>query len=300
MVTVDSKGRIVLPREVRDRLGIRPGSEVAVTAEDGRANPDRRRESEIEGTGPPRDDDTTIVAHRGHVAEHPENTIAAIVAAASVADAVEIDVRGSAGGEPVVLHDATLRRLTSARGRVAETSSEALADLDVLRSGESIPTLRDVLAALPADLDLVLDLKVPGLAADLVALADEFDHDILVSSAVPHVLREVRDVDSEVPLATILQERLVNRPLRPFVPGLPSWLYAPEDVAGIVESAMALDCEAIHPRYELCLRTDLVSRAHAADLRVVPWTITRRREFEALRAVGGDGVITDVPAELVC
>lgn len=36
MVTVDSKGRIVLPSEVRDRLGLGPGSEVEVTAEDER------------------------------------------------------------------------------------------------------------------------------------------------------------------------------------------------------------------------------------------------------------------------
>lgn len=36
MVTVDSKGRIVLPSEVRDRLEVGPGSEVVVTTEDGR------------------------------------------------------------------------------------------------------------------------------------------------------------------------------------------------------------------------------------------------------------------------
>jgi AbrB family looped-hinge helix DNA binding protein len=37
MVTVDSKGRIVLPQEVRDRLGIGPGTEVDVHEEDGKA-----------------------------------------------------------------------------------------------------------------------------------------------------------------------------------------------------------------------------------------------------------------------
>ena len=37
MVTVDSKGRIVLPQEVRERLGITPGTEVEIHADDGRA-----------------------------------------------------------------------------------------------------------------------------------------------------------------------------------------------------------------------------------------------------------------------
>ena len=47
MAKVDSKGRIVLPKEVRERLGITPGTEVDINEEDGRAvvepedNPDQ-------------------------------------------------------------------------------------------------------------------------------------------------------------------------------------------------------------------------------------------------------------------
>lgn len=37
MTTVDSKGRVVLPKEVRERLGITPGTEVEVREEDGKA-----------------------------------------------------------------------------------------------------------------------------------------------------------------------------------------------------------------------------------------------------------------------
>ena len=37
MATVDSKGRIVLPQEVRERLGITPGTEVEIHEEDGKA-----------------------------------------------------------------------------------------------------------------------------------------------------------------------------------------------------------------------------------------------------------------------
>jgi len=44
MVTVDSKGRIVLPKEVRDRLGIEAGSEVEVRTDDGRAVIEPERE----------------------------------------------------------------------------------------------------------------------------------------------------------------------------------------------------------------------------------------------------------------
>lgn len=37
MVKVDSKGRIVLPQELRERLGLTPGTEVGVHEEHGRA-----------------------------------------------------------------------------------------------------------------------------------------------------------------------------------------------------------------------------------------------------------------------
>lgn len=37
MVTVDSKGRVVLPQKVRERLGITPGTEVEIHEEDGKA-----------------------------------------------------------------------------------------------------------------------------------------------------------------------------------------------------------------------------------------------------------------------
>lgn len=88
MVTVDSKGRIVIPAEVRDRLGLRPGSEVAVSAEDDRvivepedspeqvmddlerlieaaaANRDDRRDGAAEGMGLALDDDTIAATQR--------------------------------------------------------------------------------------------------------------------------------------------------------------------------------------------------------------------------------------------
>lgn len=37
MAKVDSKGRIVLPKEVRERLGITPGTEVDIHEENGKA-----------------------------------------------------------------------------------------------------------------------------------------------------------------------------------------------------------------------------------------------------------------------
>ncbi|MXR40755.1 AbrB/MazE/SpoVT family DNA-binding domain-containing protein [Halobaculum sp. WSA2] len=69
MATVDSKGRIVLPQEVRERLGMTPGTEVEILEEDGKAvvepedDPERileRMERLVEETASERGETTPI------------------------------------------------------------------------------------------------------------------------------------------------------------------------------------------------------------------------------------------------
>ena len=63
-----------------------------------------------------------VVAHRGASSTHPENTVAAFDAAvASGADVVELDVRLTSDGVPVVLHDANLSATTEGTGLVHQT-----------------------------------------------------------------------------------------------------------------------------------------------------------------------------------
>lgn len=235
-----------------------------------------------------------LIAHRGCARENPENTIRAIETTSTVADAVEVDVRRCKTGELVVLHDERLDRLTTEHGRVDQTPCDTVMDLEVGDSGETIPLLKEVFEAVPSAVTLVLDVKEPGLVGDILTLNSEYDHELLLSSFHPPILEEIRTTDPAASTAYIVRESTVNRLFRPALPGLPSWLYAPEDVPGLIEKTVALDCEAIHPRYELCLQTDLVQQAHEADLRVAPWTITTRREFDALQAVGVDAVISDI------
>ena len=53
-----------------------------------------------------------LVAHRGDPVAHAENTLQAIAhAVAEGLEVVEVDLRLSAEGEPVLLHDSTLERL---------------------------------------------------------------------------------------------------------------------------------------------------------------------------------------------
>lgn len=235
-----------------------------------------------------------LVAHRGCAAENPENTIRAVETAAAVADAVEIDVRRCSTGELVVFHDARLSRVTQARGRLDQTPRDTVLGLEVNDSGETIPPLEAVFDAIPAHTDIFLDLKEPGLTDDILALHAQYDHALHLSSFHPAILATIRDTNPDIPTAIIVQDSIQNRTLRPIIPGAPDWLYLPENTTSVIEQAHALECEAIHPRYELCLQTDLVERAHDAGFLVRPWTITTQREYDALHETGVDAVISDI------
>ena len=68
-----------------------------------------------------------VVAHRGASVSHPENTLEAFEAAvAAGAEVLELDVRLSADGVPVVLHDPDVSRCTDGRGFVHELTLSQL------------------------------------------------------------------------------------------------------------------------------------------------------------------------------
>ncbi|HEY7614826.1 MAG TPA: glycerophosphodiester phosphodiesterase family protein, partial [Gemmatimonadales bacterium] len=72
-----------------------------------------------------------VIAHRGASAEAPENTLPAFEAATKGgADAFELDVRLTADGAPVVIHDATLDRTTDRMGPVRGLTLAELRSVD--------------------------------------------------------------------------------------------------------------------------------------------------------------------------
>lgn len=94
-----------------------------------------------------------IVCHRGANRFAPENTLAAArLAFDQGCGVLELDVRESADGELVVIHDATLERTSNGTGRVADHTLAQLRQLDAGLwfsphfAGEPIPTLAEMIA----------------------------------------------------------------------------------------------------------------------------------------------------------
>jgi glycerophosphoryl diester phosphodiesterase len=102
----------------------------------------------------------TAVAHRGDPYRVRENTIASLRSALALgADAVEIDVRLTRDGVPVLLHDETLKRLWAHDRPLLSLSSDEVRGL----TSDGVPTLVDALKE-TGDSRVMVDL--PGAADD--------------------------------------------------------------------------------------------------------------------------------------
>ncbi|MEF8775283.1 MAG: glycerophosphodiester phosphodiesterase [Haloarculaceae archaeon] len=220
------------------------------------------------------------IAHRGFAEAYPENTIAAVRGATrSGADAIEVDVRRSGSGDLVVCHDATVERVTDRTGAVADLSAEHLAGLDVLGSGEGVPTLDAVVAELPEDIGLNVEVKERGLVADV--------HETLAG------LEEwwLSSFDSEALAAA----RRAWSPTAGGRDSVPTALLVGPDAEDPIGTAVGLACRALHPHVDLCT-PEFVGAAHDAGLAVNAWTVRSERTARGLVDAGVDGVIADAPA----
>ena len=93
-----------------------------------------------------------IFAHRGYSTKAPENTIAAFdLAFQAGAHGIEIDVRLTNDGIPVVIHDRSVKRTTTTSGLIDRLTLHQIKSMDAGSwfsskfSGERIPTLEQVL-----------------------------------------------------------------------------------------------------------------------------------------------------------
>ena len=93
---------------------------------------DARREPKVlPKQAPPRARAPELVAHRGNVADFPENTLPALKSALDAGIGwIELDVQLSADRVPFVIHDATLERTTRASGDLRTLTADALAGVD--------------------------------------------------------------------------------------------------------------------------------------------------------------------------
>jgi glycerophosphoryl diester phosphodiesterase len=130
-----------------------------------------------------------VIAHRGNSMHAPEDTMESFRQGLALgADGIEFDVRLSADGVAVVIHDPTLDRTTNGTGLVADRTFDELRTLDAgyrftrdgglthpwRGRGIQIPTLDEVLRAFPQT-PCIIELKTPTATAALARALELHD-----------------------------------------------------------------------------------------------------------------------------
>lgn len=238
-----------------------------------------------------------VVAHRGASAYAPENTLSALrLGMAMAADQVEVDVRRTADGELVVVHDDDLARTTDAATvfpgrrsyRVGDCTLAELRQLDAgswkadAYAGEPIPTLAEVLDAVQGTgVGLLLEAKepaaYPGIGSGIRDLLHDFaywrdadERQLLLVSFDADFLTGYHALAPQTALGYIGTPRVGE------LPAIASW------------------ARFVNPEHT-DVTEPLVAAIHGAGLATYAWTTNDSTEMQRAVRAGVDGVVTDHP-----
>ncbi|MCX5051392.1 glycerophosphodiester phosphodiesterase [Streptomyces sp. NBC_00201] len=212
----------------------------------------------------------TAVAHRGDPYRVRENTIASLRSALDQgADAVEIDVRLTKDGVPVLLHDATLKRLWEHERPLASLSADEVRGLTDGR----VPTLAEALAAadgtrLMLDLPGMRDVRAARRVVDAVREAGASER--VYYTADSSAMLAVRAADPSAEIALTCTSLAPPRPAL-LAAVKPRWL---------------------NYRFSLVSR-ELAARVHHDGYLLSVWTPDTRRSMRRLIDFGVDSITTN-------
>lgn len=217
------------------------------------------------------------IGHRGAAGHAPENTLLSIETALAIGvDVVEIDVHRSLDGHLIVMHDARVDRTTNGTGYVRDLT---LPQLRALRtaSGQSVPTLAEVLETVNGRAELMIELKTRNIARDVLQLAAQ------TAPALP------------IYIASFLHSELLTvRELSPLTRTI-----ALLDAAPVSPAAFALQARATHAGVAFdSLDPLFADRLHAAGLAIFTYTVDDPRDIARAATLGLDGLISNFPDRL--
>ena len=230
-----------------------------------------------------------IIAHRGFMRRFPENTIPAVRGAFDQgADAVEVDIRLSADGVPMVMHDETVDRTTDGSGTVSKLAESQLASLNacvrwIAVPPCAVPHMTDVLREAQGRGGVLLHLYGYYSMQDLEKLLSMvhdagMDRDAMFVSFDHPVLTAIRQLDEVVGLGY-----LTTRPPDPKV------VDALGRMAPIVELQAALGDSTATRAY--------LAAANRAQREAGVWVAWNQLQAKQAAGLGFRTIIADVPID---
>jgi len=242
----------------------------------------------------------SVLAHRGggrtsDLVPHSENTVELVrIAEWFGANGVEIDVRLTSDGVPVLYHDNTLNpRLVQKipmLGRMEDYSFAQLRSFVRLINGEQIPTLDEVLRTIVYETNLKfvwLDSKTEDqdLVTRMVPLLQQYMAE--ASALAAQGMRDSLDILVGVPSDAIYEELL----------RYPNYTSVPSLAEKTLDRAQALNSRVWAPVWSGGIDQAAIATAHAEGRRVFTWTLDTPEFVQQYIATGlYDGILSNYPS----
>ena len=243
---------------------------------------------------PPR---TQIVAHRGNSGPMPENTLIAINSAIGLGvDMVEVDVRLTKDGVPVLIHDDRVDYTTSGTGFVKDLTWNELMTLDAGSwrgaefAGQSVSSLAEVLDLTVGRVALNLDVKVPEAAEATAnaALDAGASGSVVISGCGENCVAGIRNLDDGISTLLNLDDLLTGIVAAD----------APSVALTSIDAARDLGAIAINVPHSL-VDAELVQQAKAVGIGVWAFTADDEDRFSKLMETGVDSITTNWPETML-
>lgn len=227
-----------------------------------------------------------VVSHRTNAGTSPENTLAGIEhAIRDGAHAIEVDVRGTRDGGPVLMHDATLQRTCGDPRAVEELTLAELRDVRVFDPHgrlppQPIPTLTEAIETIAGRCAIEIDFPAPGIEAEVAGVVRRLGAQRWTWFTT-HPPDSAEVLRRACPRSTVLLSVHVQ----------PRWV---RDLADAIRVAGSLGLHGINPSHRV-LSAPVVAHAHERGLLVGCWTVNEQADLDRVVSIGVDYVTTDHP-----
>jgi glycerophosphoryl diester phosphodiesterase len=221
-----------------------------------------------------------VFGHRGAAGHSPENTLPSIRQALAMnVDGIEFDVRLTRDRIPVVIHDETLDRTTSASGRVNQLSLSEMRQL-LPDPHESVPTLSEVLREIGTATRINAELKEIDTCSAAIAA--------LLSTVQAHLIRPELVLVTSFDLAAVKEFRRQTScyAVGLLTNGLPDdsfWNFARQ----VKASSANIDLASVDEAF--------VETAHQNELEVMVYTVNSLEDASQMSGLGVDAIVSDFP-----
>lgn len=236
------------------------------------------------------------IAHRGAPVSAPENTLAGYRHALSAGvDMIEVDVRVTADGRVVLLHDGSVDGSTDGTGEVSALTFDQVRRLDAGShlspefAGERVPTLIEAIRETSGRAMLNLDLKDEAAIDPMIESlrAEGPMTDVVVTGCSEPWAARVHAQAPTLPVFLNLDAELEDA------------ARAGGDALAVLGVSRALAAGLrglnVHHRH---VTAELVRYAHARGVAVWTWTVDDPDRMRSLAAIGVDAITSNDPATL--